>query len=118
MPAKKDPNPGKLELRRLFFSSLIFISFAKTVESRFRHKHQSRLRASREAGNFVSNTGSKLLVYQRQIDGNLKGLSQEVSNLRHLMPSFVNSKYLLALWMASTDQHLWQYLALTPCLFY
>jgi hypothetical protein len=29
VPAKKDPNPGKLELRLLFFSSLIFISLRK-----------------------------------------------------------------------------------------
>jgi hypothetical protein len=35
MPAKKDPNPGKLELRLLFFSSLIFISFGKALEPRF-----------------------------------------------------------------------------------
>jgi len=73
VPAKKDPSPGKLELRLLFFSSLIFISFGKTLESRFRHKHKSRLQSSGEAVNFVSNTGSKLLVWQRQIDENLKG---------------------------------------------
>jgi hypothetical protein len=37
MPAKKDPNSGKLELRLLFFSSLLFISFARTFESCFHH---------------------------------------------------------------------------------
>jgi hypothetical protein len=72
VPAKKDPDPGKLELRLLFFSSLIFISFGKALESRFHHvagciKRESRLQASGEAVNFVSNTGSKLLVYQRQL---------------------------------------------------
>jgi hypothetical protein len=67
-PAKKDPSPGKLELRLLFFSSLIFISFAKALESRFRYKHEARLQASGEAVNFVSNTASKLLVWHRQID--------------------------------------------------
>ena len=67
VPAKKDPNSGKLELRLLFFFSLIFISFGKALESRFHHvagphhKHE-RLQASGEAVNFVSNTGSKLLV--------------------------------------------------------
>ena len=74
VPAKKDPNLGKLELRLLFFSSLIFISFGKALESRFHHvagphhKHESRLQASGEAVNLVSNTGSNLLVWQRQID--------------------------------------------------
>jgi hypothetical protein len=43
VPAKKDPNLGKLELRLLFFSSLIFISFAKALESRFL---QTRISAS------------------------------------------------------------------------
>jgi hypothetical protein len=62
VPAKKDPNPGKLELRLLFFSSLIFISFGKAFESRFCHKHESRLHVCGEAVNFVSNTGPKLLV--------------------------------------------------------
>src|SRR5438094_8850152 len=62
VPAKKDPNLGKLELRLLFFSSLIFISFGKVLESRFCHKYESRLQVSGEAVNFVSNTGSKLLV--------------------------------------------------------
>jgi hypothetical protein len=78
VPAKKDPNPGKLELRLLFFSSLIFISFGKAL--RFRHKHESRLQSSGESINFVSNTGSKLLVWQRQIDENLKGLPQGLLN--------------------------------------
>jgi hypothetical protein len=45
VPAKRDPNPGKLELLPLFFSSLIFISFEKAAESRFRHKHDSLLEA-------------------------------------------------------------------------
>jgi len=81
VPAKKDPNPGKLELRLLFFSSLIFISFGKTLESRFGHKHKSRLQSSGEAVNFVSNTGSKLLVWQRQIDENLKGVPQRLQFL-------------------------------------
>jgi hypothetical protein len=68
VPAKKDPNLEKLKLRLLFFSSLIFIYFGKVLESRFHHvagphhKHDSRLQASGEAVNFVSNTGSKLLV--------------------------------------------------------
>ena len=62
VPAKKDPNSGKLELLLLFFSSLIFISFGKVLASRSRRKHASRLRASGEAVNFVSNTSSKLLV--------------------------------------------------------
>jgi len=76
MPAKKDPDSGKLELRLLFFSSLIFSPSEKTLESRFRHKHESRVQSSGEIVNFVSNTGSKLLVWQRQIDENLKGLPQ------------------------------------------
>ena len=37
VPAKKDPNLGKLELLLLFFSSLIFISFGKALESRLHH---------------------------------------------------------------------------------
>jgi len=78
VPAKKDPNPGKLELRLLFFSSLIFISFEKVLESRFGHKHESRLQSSGETVNFVSNTGSKLLVWQRQIDENLKDVPQRL----------------------------------------
>ncbi len=78
VPAKKDPNLGKLELRLLFFSSLIFISFEKVLESRFGHKHESRLQSSGETVNFVSNTGSKLLVSQRQIDENLKDVPQRL----------------------------------------
>jgi hypothetical protein len=75
-PAKRDPNPKKLGLRLLFFSSLIFISSEKALESRFRHKRELRLQASGDPLNFVSNTGSKLLVWQRQIDENLKGVPQ------------------------------------------
>jgi hypothetical protein len=37
VPAIKDPNLGKLELRLLFFSSLLFTSFAKTFESCLHH---------------------------------------------------------------------------------
>jgi len=58
--AKKDPNPRKLESRQLFFSSLVFISFGKAFESCFHCRYG-------EALNFGSNTGSKLLVYQRRI---------------------------------------------------
>jgi hypothetical protein len=61
VPAKKDPNPGKLELRLLFFSSLIFL-LRKLLNPHFGRQHESRLQSSGDTVNFVSNTGSKLLV--------------------------------------------------------
>ena len=35
MPAKKDPNPGKLELRLSFFSSLIFSPSENPLNQKF-----------------------------------------------------------------------------------
>jgi hypothetical protein len=52
VPAKKDPNLEKLELRLLFFSSLILPPSEKALESRFNHvagshhKQESRPQAS------------------------------------------------------------------------
>jgi len=113
VPAKKDPNPGKLELRLLFFSSLIFSPSEKPLNRDFRHKHESRLQSSGETVNFVSNTGSKLLVWQRQIDENLKGVPQTLQ--------FLSSKAAIRQFEISfgvldecIDQPLCQYSALTP----
>jgi len=85
VPAKKDPNLGRLELRLLFFSSLIFLSPLEESLNRvsitfpgLHHKKEAGLQASGEAVNLVSNTGSKLLVWQRQIDENLTSLHQRL----------------------------------------
>jgi hypothetical protein len=49
MPAKKDPNPGKLELRPLFFSSLIFSPSEKPLNRRRRLRFEYRLEVARIA---------------------------------------------------------------------
>jgi hypothetical protein len=52
VPAKKDPNPGKLELRLLFFSSLILPPSEKPLNRvsitlpGLHHKRESRPQAS------------------------------------------------------------------------
>ena len=110
---QKRPKPKEIRIAPVIFLFIDFFSFGKALEPRFRHKHESRLQSSGETVNFVSNTGSKLLVWQRQIDENLKGVPQRLQ--------FLSSKAAIRQFEISfgvldecVDQPLGQYSALNP----
>jgi hypothetical protein len=63
---QKRPKPREIRIAPVIFLFIDFFSFGKALEPRFRHKHESRLPSSAETVKIVSNTGSKLLVWQRQ----------------------------------------------------